>query len=300
MVGILDASLYEDTDYPVNILRNMALSRVTTSHVMYADVDFWESTDLHAILHLPTTRQALAMDPKLALVVPAFQLNRQCWEWRECPEENIPRMPHNLNELAKTIKEKRGAPFDPTNRGGHGSTLYMEWIKQEPGNRLNLPCIRSNRYEPYLAFRYCRELPPFQPLFSGYGKNKMTMVMHMRRSGYQFSQLGGAFVVHYPHLDSTSRMTWNEGPEEMEAHKDAKGRIWRKRPADVHSASWTKFKRGQIDALFVEFREWLHNEIPDEARVPMCKDIGKSGEDDDARLWIDRPEKEKSTQKAIE
>ena len=281
-VQILSAADYPGTDYPVNILRNIALSQVITSHVMYVDVDFWESNILYNLLSSETTRQALAHDPRLAVVIPAFQLNRQCREWRECPELNIPMMPYSSHDLMELIKVRKGAPFDPTNRGGHGSTLYAEWVKQSEGSLLDISCIRSNRYEPYLAFRLCHEVPPFQPAFSGYGKNKMTMVMHLRHVGYKFSQLGGAFVVHYPHLDSPSRMEWNEAPQEL-YDTNNKGKPIKHTPAEVH-ADWTAYKRGQVDAVFVEFHKWLLREVPNESRVSLCN----NDEDDESKLWIDR------------
>jgi hypothetical protein len=283
-VQTLELNKELEIDYPVNLLRKMALSAVETSHVMYVDIDFWESGDLHQLLHLASVKKALAQDAKLALVVPAFQLHRQCREYRDCSEENIPKMPIDFHAMLDTMVKGNGSPFDPTNRGGHGSTLYAEWIHQEPGDLLDIPCIRSNRYEPYLAFRYCRDLPPFQLQFSGYGKNKMTWVMQLRRSGYTFSQLGSAFVVHYPHLDSVSRMEWNQGPREIQPFRGEDGKLYKRRPQDISNADWISFKRGQVDATFVEFRKWLQSEIRDETKVPMCEDK----EDDDARLWIDR------------
>lgn len=162
-------------DYPVNALRNLALSNVETTHVMYVDIDFWESTRLRNILHTKPVVEALANDTKLAIVVPAFQLTRQCTEYRDCQEENVPLMPGTKEDLIELILDRQASPFDPTNRGGHGSTLYSVWANQESGQLEGIPCIRSNRYEPYLAFRYCRDMPPFQKAFSGYGKNKMTV-----------------------------------------------------------------------------------------------------------------------------
>jgi hypothetical protein len=275
-------------DYPVNKLRRMALAAVRTSHVMYVDIDFWESVDLHDILHQAGVREALAADSKRVVVVPAFQLNRQCREYRECPDENIPKMPQTWQDMIHTMQERRAFPFDPTNRGGHGSTLYAQWIKQEAGELLDIPCIQSNRYEPYIAFRYCRTLPPFQTMFSGYGKNKMTWVMQLRREGYLFSQVGGAFVVHYPHLDSASRMEWNHGPEEIQPFRGADGKMHKKQPVDIKLTDWVNYKRGQVDAVFITFRTWLQSEVEDTSRVQMCEDR----EDDDSRLWIDRSQTE--------
>ena len=104
----------------------------------------------------------------------------------------------------------------------------------------------------------------------------MTWVMHLRRSGWNFWQLGEAFLVHYPHLDSASRMHWNGGENGVQLT----------RPKDKQ-VDWLSFKRGQIDHTFVQFREWLHKQVPDHARTPMCEDAM----DDDARLWVDRKDK---------
>jgi hypothetical protein len=79
-------------------------------------------------------RTELANDHQLALVLPAFQLNRQCREWKECPEDNIPLMPHSFKDLIDMIQHKRGAMFDPFNKPGHGSTLYKEWIINHRAN----------------------------------------------------------------------------------------------------------------------------------------------------------------------
>ena len=106
------------------------------------------------------------------------------------------------------------------------------------------------------------------------------MVMQLRWLGYRFSQIGGSFVVHYPHLDSASRMHWNESPKEMQRHvRD--GKVYRANPKEL-SVDWTRYKRGQVDATFVAFRRWLRTEVTNETRVPWCEDA----EDDDSRLWV--------------
>jgi hypothetical protein len=165
----------DGTEYPVNLLRNLALSAVRTSHVVYADVDFWPSSDLHAVLSNVAVRERFASDGRLAGVVPAFQMYRRCREYADCRERNVPSMPATKGELIGMIVEKAASAFDPTNRGGHGSTRYETWCDQGEGTFVDLGCIRSNRYEPYVAIRHCAEMPPFQEGFTGYGKNKMTV-----------------------------------------------------------------------------------------------------------------------------
>lgn len=165
----------DGTEYPVNLLRNLALSVVKTSHIVYADVDFWPSSDLYSILSKETIKEQLASDSKLATVIPAFQMERLCREYRDCRENNIPKMPKHKEALMWLIGKRAASAFDPSNPGGHGSTKFVTWKDQETATFVDLPCIKSNRYEPYLVVRYCSELPPFQEGFTGYGKNKMTV-----------------------------------------------------------------------------------------------------------------------------
>ena len=40
----------------------------------------------------------------------------------------------------------------------------------------------------------------FDERFVGYGKNKVQLLVHLRRAGYAFDVLGGGFVVHFPHV----------------------------------------------------------------------------------------------------
>lgn len=273
-VTLLDAKTHGAwNDYPVNELRNLALSRVQTTHILYLDVDFWPSDNLFETLMGDTVRSALWKDPMQAVVLPAFQLWRQCREWKDCRDNNLPRMDRSRTpdglEL-ELFKKKSITVFDPTNRGGHGSTNYPEWFRQPAGSLEPILCIQSNRYEPFVVVRYCQDLPPFQPAFAGYGKNKVTWTMNLVAKGYVFGQVGGAYLVHYPHLDSASRQHWNEKySTDEEEH-----------PVDA--------KRSQVDRLFVDFRDWLRDTIPvSERRLHLCEDA----QDDDGKLWVEHASK---------
>lgn len=236
---------------------------------------------------MDSVKEEFAKDHKLAAVVPAFQIMRQCKEYRDCREENLAKMPNTTEQMMDLVKNASAGAFDPTNRGGHGSTSYGAWYLQKEGEMYDIPCFKSKRYEPYLAFRYCQDLPPFQEQFTGYGKNKLTWVMQMRRMGWDFVQLGQIFLVHYPHLDSASRLEWNEGPKKIQDPVKLKdGTVRRREPKEVDNIDWSQYQRGQVDQLYVDFRHWLETDVPDNARVQPCKDAV----DDDNMLWINKDE----------
>jgi hypothetical protein len=133
------------TEYPVNILRNLALSKVKTSHVVYADVDFWPASNLHSILSQNSVRDQFASDPYLAAVIPAFQMARQCKKVRgrtkECRKLNIHSMPRDKDMLLELESKRMASPFRPEFAEGHGSTNYDVWRNQNEGSFEDLLCI---------------------------------------------------------------------------------------------------------------------------------------------------------------
>ncbi len=303
-VSVLDAKTHGAwNEFPVNELRNLALSKVETTHILYIDVDFWPSDQLYETImdnffdsqdtdeDAKSIRQELVDDPKLALVIPAFQLWRQCREWEDCRDQNIPHMekartPHGMAH--EIIENKSITIFDPTNKGGHGSTDYEAWFHQPQGSLVDIDCLQSNRYEPFVAIRYCKDLPPFQTAFSGYGKNKVTWMMQVIASGYVFSQVGGAYLVHYPHLDSASRQVWN-GPKTDSPTSKKKSK---------QKSKSKQTKRHKIDKLFVDFKAWLDETIiaKGNQRMEACEDA----QDDDSKLWVETKPNKPVTRKRIE
>lgn len=154
------------------------------------------------------------------------------------------------------------------NYDGHGSTRYDKWVEQ-PGHELfELSCVSSNRYEPYLVVRVCRDLPPFQTVFTGYGKNKITWIMHLRRLGWKLFQLGEAFVTHFPHPESQAKQVWKVVPDKKRRYK-------------MQEESIRDAIRVRNEQLFVAFKRWMQEKVPDQTRVSKCLD-DTFGQDDDA------------------
>lgn len=261
-------------DYPINKLRNLALSAVKTSHALIVDIDFLPSLHLFEHLHQSFIKDSLVVDAQLAIVVPAFQLNRGCPNDEECDQQDINRMPYSRDELKQLIRQGSATIFDPTNRGGHGTTDYKAWYLNSYDGLVELPCLKSERYEPFVVVRFCGSIPPFQERFSGYGKNKLAWIQHILRSGFQITQIDTEFIVHYPHKDSASRQKWNKRPDILKPNM---------RVDEIESdvVNWSKYKRGQIDSLYVKFLKWLSAEVKDESKVPMCESYQQ-----DTNLWV--------------
>ena len=88
----------DGTQYPVNHMRNLALSAVKTSHIVYADVDFLPSADLYSIISNQATKERLASDSKLAVVIPVFQMN-----WLKCQDDED----DEVGDCMRRLKKKK-------------------------------------------------------------------------------------------------------------------------------------------------------------------------------------------------
>jgi Glycosyl-transferase for dystroglycan len=269
-LNVAPAWQYPPEDYPVNALRNLALSSVKTTHAVIVDVDFWPASDLYDTLMNAQIRTFLARDPKTAFTIPTFQLEPTACTSRSksCYIETIP---HLKEDVVRMHKEGLVSRFDPTNKGGQGSTLYNEWMEEDKDRVFTIPCATSNRYEPVLAVRYCRDLPPFQEAFTGYGKNRLSWFLQVRRTGWLLWESSRTFVIHFPHPSSKARRAWNGGTDGSMLTKKRLG-----------EQDYLKYKRGMIDRIFVDFRHWLEANVPDQTRLLKCVDAT----DDDANLWV--------------
>jgi len=192
-------------NYPVNVLRNKARQWVTTSHWLNTDVDLWPSDQTHSVL-LRLLRQEWALGAKTAIVVPAFATRHK----------DMKRMPANLEALAKCIGRRECYSFKgypgaiPAH---HLSTNYPYWWYQttrriDPKDTYKIPCFDTMVYEPYTLLPNKASTPPFDERFTGYGKNKIQFIQHLRMLGFQFFVAPKCFLMHAYHAKSNARHEW--------------------------------------------------------------------------------------------
>jgi hypothetical protein len=161
--------------YPINWLRNAGIRCVRTSHYLIVDVDFWPSTEL-----LPLLRRQLAgwdpsATPPRALVVPNFQRSghgcrtaEEPTACREAFESGGIAMPRSFAELQACLQSKDCVVFDGEyNPQGQASTDVKAWRALPAGATRRIPCITSERYEPYVALLRDATTPMFDERFTG-------------------------------------------------------------------------------------------------------------------------------------
>lgn len=94
----------------------------------------------------------------------------------------------------------------------HATTPYREWWQAAHGAPpLFIPCFKSARYEPYVVLPNLPSTPLYSEAFTGYGKNKIELVTHLRFAGFRFYALPAAFVTHMPHVKSAHKLAWEAG-----------------------------------------------------------------------------------------
>ena len=198
-------------------------------------------------------------------------------------QSNSSFIPNSFDNLKECFLSNECTIFQrKVNWEGHYSTRTEEWVQREwyddedtgagPVGKIDgqyipmrrISCFHTARYEPYVVLRWCggsnqqeddeeqQQLPQavapyYDERFHGYGKNKIELVSHLRKSGYQFSVLPEGFIVHNPHPESSIKETWND-----------------KEGSELH---------GSMDSLYSEFLKELETKYKDvqDSTIKLCK-----------------------------
>eukprot|EP00533_Pseudo-nitzschia_delicatissima_P012380 CAMPEP_0197274310 /NCGR_PEP_ID=MMETSP1432-20130617/12489_1 /TAXON_ID=44447 /ORGANISM="Pseudo-nitzschia delicatissima, Strain UNC1205" /LENGTH=423 /DNA_ID=CAMNT_0042740087 /DNA_START=74 /DNA_END=1345 /DNA_ORIENTATION=+ len=243
---------------PLNQLRNLAFQGLQTTHGVYLDIQMLPSVDLYDVLHSPTTVAKLAENPKLAIVIPSFEVETNHVK----DDDALGGIPATFESLIMQLSNKRANIMGANDIALQGSTLYRSWVQQGQGELVSLDCVSSDYYEPFLAVRYCEGLPPFQEVLVNESSNdetkhdlKSTWVIHLLRLGYSFAQVGGGFVIDLPKAMVESKSNPKPG---------TKGDL---------SKSLRKLNQLRKRFTRYSFLEWLRQTVPDQRTMAKCDDF---------------------------
>ena len=170
--------------YPINILRNVALTHVNTPYVFLTDVDFLPMYSLYG--YLQKSISTIGVTDRTALVVPAFETQRYRIDF-----------PRNKAELISMLDSGTIFTFRyHVWTRGHAPTDYERW------RTANIPYKIEWQpdFEPYIVVR--RDVIQYDPRFVGFGWNKVSHIMQLHAQGYEFLVLPSAFMIHMPHAPS--------------------------------------------------------------------------------------------------
>ncbi|CAN0462058.1 unnamed protein product, partial [Ascophyllum nodosum] len=199
--------------YPVNRLRNVAVRAVTTTHFLMTDIDIWPDVNAYQALHMRYRLETERLeDARNAIVFSAFSRRRFC-EDEDCLTyaEDVP---ETITQLKPCLESNTCGRFDAANQSGQGTAYVYYWrsMLRQPNQRTleHILCFKSHRFEPYLVVRKSAILPAFDERFTGYGKNKIQWINHLRYSGFSFYVMPVNFVIHAPHPKSEAKTVWEK------------------------------------------------------------------------------------------
>lgn len=187
------ASSQRNISYPVNIMRNRALTLVDTELVLLLDVDFLPDTDMYHSLRRQARRLLSQRD--MVYVLPAF--------------EPVPAVSSRFKEYPRSYEELLQAVADGTVQPSLADHIrqqpahltgvnYQRWYEAEEMYEATYNMV----FEPYLLMPINR-IPPFSEAFLYYGDDKVQHCVHLRCRGFRFMVLPKHFVVHVAHTSST-------------------------------------------------------------------------------------------------
>ena len=160
--------------YPINVLRNMAVARVTTSHFFLTDIDLWPSVDsYHRVLELGPE---YLRRPRTALLFPAFEYTLGDLLKQGVSGDDhsylVAHVPASFEQLRRCVRRVRAdhCRTFKSSTDTHATTDYEKWW---PATELySIPCFLSMRYEPYLVVPHRTSTPTFDERFVGYGARR--------------------------------------------------------------------------------------------------------------------------------
>jgi len=173
--------------YPINVLRNVALKQAPTPFVFLTDVDFLPMYDLYRYLKQSVSSLGMDNNPKNALVVPAFETQRY--------RISFPKSKQDLLDMLDS-GDLFTFRYHVWTRG-HSPTDYDKWRTSITPYKIEW----QPDFEPYIVVSK-RKLPEYDVRFVGFGWNKVSHVMQLFASGYEFTVLPDAFIIHMPHAPS--------------------------------------------------------------------------------------------------
>jgi hypothetical protein len=266
--------------YPIHELVNLAIQGAKTTHVIPLDIHMWSSMELYETLHSPKVVRALAKDPHVAIVLPAFEVDMdacldddQHRHFRKCQKL----VPRNYDDLIVHLGQKEIFPMNPENYDLFGSTKYREWVTQPRGQLLDIDCVSSDKFQPFVVVRHCQGLPPFQENLDydddkSATLNDSTWIVHLIRLGYRMKQIGGEFVVYMSEEEtavadasSSSSLAVEEHDRQSENSVSLFSRFF--------PTKYTQKIRTRRRQSRKEFYKWLERAVlPDQRAIQACDD----------------------------
>lgn len=192
-----------EADYPINVLRNIAIRQANTKYILLVDADFQPSPNFQQ--RFATVLKHQAQSARTAFVIPAF-------EYIELPQKSDS-VPQTKEELLQLLHREDPfiLPFRMTESSeSHRITDYWKWYRADKPYAIS---SFSDKYEPYVVLQRHNSLPLYDERFSGYGMNKVTHITELFAANFTFIVLPNVWVIHLPHKISSYTVEFLQNPQ---------------------------------------------------------------------------------------
>ena len=189
--------------YPINALRNKALSLANTDLVLMLDVDFVASPQLG--LPEPGYRDPAVYNQmveltnkKKAIVLPAFEITNRKQDLTMAQNFARSMVVAGKETVQQHYKEGMVDAFNGRDAPwGHGPSNTTKWV------RLSRPIlyrvVYEPKYEPFVILSR-HQAPWADERFVGYGGNKIAYINQLNGLGFGFHVHPYGFAIHVPHV----------------------------------------------------------------------------------------------------
>ena len=222
-----------EPQFPINLLRNIAIRHCATSHYLVMDIDLWPTRPFcgtpssvvnlyDELMKLPPSVQA---SPTAAVIVPTFFFNRplfldHCFSYSSCvllclcsslfTSSALDAFPENKTDLVNCLC----SDCCHVKKNLIRTHVYVsgEWFTTPSSVVVSkVKCFIADMQEPYVLLPRLNSTPLYDERFVNYGYNKVQQIEHLRAAGFEFFILNNAFVMDMPHPDSTFRRDYVDG-----------------------------------------------------------------------------------------
>lgn len=225
--------------YPVNHLRNVALSYARTPYVYLSDIDFMPMPGLYYYT-MEAVRVLLGADDaagRRALIVPAF----------ESLLFHRTDLPSNKSQLISMLDAGKLFTFRyHVWRQGHAPTNFQHWRGAGRPYRIRW----EEDFEPYVVVS--RNVTRYDERFVGFGWNKMSHAMELASQGYEWVVLPEGFMVHMPHAPSPDITSYRESKHYRDCTQVRKVEFRRELQLKYHH---TKFNHRESTTLSLTIQQ---------------------------------------------
>lgn len=167
----------ENDNYPINLLRNLAIKMCKTRYMLLVDVDFQPSPLLEMNFASFINNQHSDEKLKIAFVVPAF-------EYVETPNKYDPIL-KSKDELIQLVHREDPLllPYRFTDSPeSHSLTNYWKWYyTNEP---YKVAANFNDKYEPFIIIEKTKDLPLFNEELINFGMDKVMYITELFSAKY--------------------------------------------------------------------------------------------------------------------